>query len=207
MHADYKITDKLGITLGARQSEDRKKFEGGQQDLNMFFYKIAGCYPYNASGSLIGAPANLTCQQALGFQPRESLSDVPARAEPSEFQRVHADGRCAVPLRRGSHGDLSYAKGFKTGGWTTRLTAPLPPGSPAQSFGPETDHTFELGLKSEWFDRHLIVNAATFYSKYEGIQLTYQVITSPVTQNAGNARVQGLKSSRCNRSPAITSPS
>jgi len=48
-------------------------------------------------------------------------------------------------------------------------------------------------LKSEWFDRHLIVNAATFYSKYDGIQLTYQVITSPVTQNAGNAEIKGLE--------------
>ena len=66
MHADYKITDKLGITVGARQSEDRKEFEGGQQDLNMFFYKIAGCYPYNASGSLVGArhlPGGRTCRK------------------------------------------------------------------------------------------------------------------------------------------------
>ena len=88
---------------------------------------------------------------------------------------------------------LSYAKGFKTGGWTTRLTAPLPPGSPAQSFGPETDNTYELGLKSEWFDRRLIVNAATFFSKYDGIQLTYQVVTSPVTENAGDAQIKGLE--------------
>src|SRR5581483_2994594 len=87
----------------------------------------------------------------------------------------------------------SYSKGFKTGGWTTRLTAPLPPGSPAQSFGPETDQTYELGLKSEWLDRQLIVNAAAFYSKYDGIQLTYQVVTSPVTQNAGNAEIKGLE--------------
>ena len=87
----------------------------------------------------------------------------------------------------------SYAKGFKTGGWTTRLTAPLPPGSPAQAFGPETDQTYELGLKSEWLDRQLIVNAAAFYSRYDGIQLTYQVVTSPVTQNAGNAEIKGVE--------------
>jgi iron complex outermembrane recepter protein len=90
-------------------------------------------------------------------------------------------------------GYVSYAKGFKTGGWTTRLTEPLPAGSPAQSFGPETDQTYELGLKSEWLDQHLIVNAATFYSKYDGIQLTYQVLTSPVTENAGDAVIKGLE--------------
>ena len=47
--------------------------------------------------------------------------------------------------------------------------------------------------QSEWLDRHLIVNAAAFYSKYDGIQLTYQVVTSPVTQNAGNAEIKGLE--------------
>jgi hypothetical protein len=31
------------------QSADRKSFISGQQDLNQFFYKIAGCYPANAS--------------------------------------------------------------------------------------------------------------------------------------------------------------
>jgi iron complex outermembrane receptor protein len=88
-------------------------------------------------------------------------------------------------------GYFSYSKGFKTGGWTTRLTQPLPPGSPAQAFGPETDQTYELGLKSEWLDRQLLVNAALFYSQYDGIQLTYQISTSPVTQNAGNALIKG----------------
>jgi len=90
-------------------------------------------------------------------------------------------------------GYLSYAKGFKTGGWTTRLTAPLPPGSAAPSFNPETDRTYELGLKSEWLDQQLIVNAAAFYSLYDGIQLTYQISTSPTTANAGNAAIKGLE--------------
>ena len=90
-------------------------------------------------------------------------------------------------------GYLSYAKGFKTGGWTTRLTSPLPPGSPAQAFGPETDQTYELGLKSEFFDKQVLVNTALFLSHYDGVQLTYQVSTSPVTQNAGNAEIKGVE--------------
>ena len=194
LHADYKITDRLGVTLGARQSEDRKEFEGGQQDLNMFFYKIAGCYPYNASASLIGAPANLTCQQALGFpNPANPFQMYPPGQNHQNFNELTPTAGLQYHFDADLMAYFSYAKGFKTGGWTTRLTAPLPAGSPAQSFGPETDHTFELGLKSEWLDRHLIVNAATFYSRYDGIQLTYQVVTSPVTQNAGNAAIEGLE--------------
>ena len=194
LHLDYKVTDQLGITLGGRESEDRKEFIGGQQDLNNFFYKISGCYPYNASASLIGAPANLTCQQALGFpNPNNPLQMYPLGENHQNFNEFTPTAGIQYHFNPDLMAYLSYAKGFKTGGWTTRLTAPLPPGSPAQSFGPETDNTYELGLKSEWLDRRLIVNAAMFYSKYDGIQLTYQLLTSPVTQNAGNAAIKGFE--------------
>jgi iron complex outermembrane receptor protein len=194
IHADYRLTDHIGLTLGGRESLDRKSFIGGQQDLNDFFYKISGCYPYNASASLIGAPASLTCQQALGFPNPGNHSQVYPPGENHQNFNVFTP---TVGIQYHFDPDLmayfSYAKGFKTGGWTTRLTAPLPPGSGAQSFGPETDQSYELGLKSEWLERRLIANVAAFYSKYDGIQLTYQISTSPVTQNAGDAEIKGLE--------------
>lgn len=194
VHLDYKVTDRLGLTLGGRQSADRKEFVGGQQDLNMFFYKIAGCYPYNAPASLIGAPGNLTCQQALGFpNPANPFQMYPPGNNQQSFNEFTPTAGLQYRFDEDLMAYFSYAKGFKTGGWTTRLTAPLPPGSPAPSFGPETDNTYELGLKSAWLDRRLIVNAATFFSKYNGIQLTYQIATSPVTQNAGDAQIAGLE--------------
>jgi iron complex outermembrane receptor protein len=193
-HLDYQLTDKFGLTLGGRQSDDRKSFTGGQQDLNEFFYKISGCYPPGASASLIGAPPGLTCQQALGFPNPANPSQVyPIGQNHQSFNEFTPTAGLQYHFEPGLMAYASYSKGFKTGGWTTRLTAPLPPGAPAQSFGPETDQTYELGLKSEWLDRKLIVNTAAFFSKYDGIQLTYQISTSPVTQNAGNAQIKGLE--------------
>jgi iron complex outermembrane receptor protein len=198
LHADYKVSDKVGITLGGRFSEDKKTFTGGQQDLNDFFYKlgnlVSSCYPYNASASLIGGPADLTCQQALGFpNPANHYQVYPLGENHQDFNEFTPTASVQYHFTGDVMGYASYAKGFKTGGWTTRLTAPLPPGAPAQAFGPETDQTYELGLKSEWFDRQLIVNTAAFLSHYDGIQLTYQISTSPVTQNAGNAEIKGLE--------------
>jgi iron complex outermembrane receptor protein len=194
LHADYKVSDKIGISVGGRFSEDKKTFTGGQQDLNDFFYKISGCYPYNASASLIGAPANLTCQQALGFpNPGNHYQIYPLGENHQDFNEFTPTANVQYHFTPDLMGYASYSKGFKTGGWTTRLTAPLPPGAAAQAFGPETDKTYELGLKSEWFDRQLIVNTAAFLSHYDGIQLTYQISTSPVTQNAGNAEIKGLE--------------
>jgi iron complex outermembrane receptor protein len=192
-HADYALTDQLGLTLGARESRDQKTFTGGQQDLNEFFYKISGCYPPTASAALIGA-AGLTCQQALGFpNPANPLQMYPIGEQHQNFDEFLPTAGLQYHLTPDLMAYFSYAKGFKTGGWTTRLTAPLPPGAPAQSFGPETDNTYEVGLKSEWFQHQLLVNAAAFYSQYNGIQLTYQISTSPVTQNAGNAVIKGFE--------------
>jgi len=194
VHADYKVTDQLGLTLGGRESIDHKSFTGGQQDLNDFFYKISGCYPYNASASLLGAPANLTCQQALGFpNPSNHFQVYPIGENHQNFNVFTPTAGLQYHFDPSAMAYVSYSRGFKTGGWTTRLTAPLPAGSPAQSFGPEKDQTYEVGFKSDWFDRQLIVNAAAFYSRYDGIQLTYQISTSPVTQNAGNATIKGVE--------------
>jgi iron complex outermembrane receptor protein len=193
-HADYKASDKIGVTLGARLSEDRKSFIGGQQDLNQFFYKVSGCYPYNASASLIGAPASLTCQQALGFSnPNNPDQIYPYGKNHENFTEFTPTANVQYHFTDDAMGYVSFSKGFKSGGWTTRLTSPLPPGSPAQSFGPESDRTYEIGLKSEWLDKQLIVNTAAFLSNYDGIQLTFQESTSPVTENAGNARIEGLE--------------
>jgi iron complex outermembrane recepter protein len=188
VHADYKITDKIGITLGGRESEDHKTFTGGQQDLNGFFYKLHGCYP--------PTPA---CQATLASEgldfpnPNDPFQVYPYGENHQNFTEFTPTIGAQYHFDQDLMLYADYAKGFKTGGWTTRLTAPLPPGSPAQAFGPETDQTYEVGFKSEWLDRQLIVNAAAFYSLYDGIQLTYQISTSPVTQNAGNATIKGLE--------------
>ena len=194
LHADFKATDQWAFTAGGRYSVDDKHFTGGQQELNDFFYKISGCYPYNASASLIGAPANLTCQQALDFpNPANPQQVYPPGENSQRFDVFTPTLGTQYHFTDSIMGYLSYAKGFKTGGWTTRLTAPLPAPAVAQTFGPEHDQTYELGLKSEWLDRNLIVNAATFFSKYQDIQLTYQVSTSPVTENAGDADIKGVE--------------
>ena len=87
---------------------------------------------------------------------------------------------------------MSYSKGFKSGGWTTRLSAPID--NPALArFNPEYDTTYELGLKSTWLDRHLQANIAVFYSKYSNIQLNVQEGPSPVYQNAGDATIKGAE--------------
>jgi iron complex outermembrane receptor protein len=87
---------------------------------------------------------------------------------------------------------LTYSKGYKDGGWTTRLTAPLVP-LHVPTFGPEKANTYELGVKSDWFARTVQLNADVFYTKYDSIQLNFQEGLSPTIENAGDADIKGVE--------------
>jgi iron complex outermembrane recepter protein len=87
---------------------------------------------------------------------------------------------------------VSFSKGFKAGGWTTRLSNPLADIAGA-AFGPEESETYEIGLKSQFLDHRVQANAAIFWTDYTGIQLQIQEGASPVSQNAGDAELKGAE--------------
>src|SRR5262249_43902934 len=82
---------------------------------------------------------------------------------------------------------VSYSRGFKSG-----LFNATNPGLPPVQ--PETVDAYELGLKSELFERRLRANAAAFYNDVNGIQLrgTPNGLTSPIFYNAANADFKGV---------------
>ncbi len=83
-----------------------------------------------------------------------------------------------------------WSKGFKSGGWTTRLSKVIASGADAQ-FGPEKATSYEGGFKSEWFGHRLVLNGAGFYSKFTEMQLNQQVGPSPVLKNLGDSDIFG----------------
>ena len=191
---DYRPIDLIGITVGGRYTQERKQFEGGQQELNGFNYKLFGCA--DANGTIYPNRAfplaPVPCQAALSFPDpsnpvriyvpgtnRKRFSDfspkVGAQLRPSRDLMVYA----------------SWSKGYKTGGWTTRLTNPQ--GSVAPDFNEEKATTWEAGVKSTLLDRRLQLNASAFTTDYKDIQLNIQIGTSPTIANAGNARIKGFE--------------
>jgi len=85
----------------------------------------------------------------------------------------------------------TYAKvttGYKAGGVFFNVSGVNP------AFRPEKLTTYEIGLKSEWLDRRLSLNADVFYSRYRDMQ---QVIATAVfldgaAFNVGRATIKGL---------------
>ena len=84
---------------------------------------------------------------------------------------------------------LSWADGFKSGGFNQRYNA-APPGNAPISFNPETAETYEVGLKLDP-DGPLRINIAAFSSNYDDIQMTYRLGVVPLLFNAGVASIDG----------------
>jgi iron complex outermembrane receptor protein len=80
----------------------------------------------------------------------------------------------------------SYSTGFKSGNYNL-TKANQPPTDP------ETLDAYEVGVKSELFDRMVRANAAAFYYKFHDLQVSSFVGTSTVLTNAAEAEYKGLE--------------
>ena len=60
------------------------------------------------------------------------------------------------------------------------------------AFDPEEITSYEVGLKGEFFDNRLRVNAAAFHSDYKDLQVFY-FTTRVFYENAGKAKIDGLE--------------
>lgn len=94
---------------------------------------------------------------------------------------------------------LSYAQGFKGGGWNSHFNAVLSPAQLAalQKFDQEEAETFELGFKLDLAGNTLRLNGAVFKSDYTDMQVTYRGPApngvAPFLTNAGKASIDGAE--------------
>ncbi len=93
----------------------------------------------------------------------------------------------------------SVGTGFKSGGFSGSASTENRADEP---FDEETAITYEIGLKSMWFDDSLRLNVAAFFTDYEDLQVTrfFRPADNPgnsfgefVTNNAGEAEISGLE--------------
>ncbi len=88
----------------------------------------------------------------------------------------------------------TVATGYKSGGFNSRR---VPPGTPVE-FNAETSINYEGGVKSEFFDHRVVLNADVFLLDLDGFQ---DSLLNPVTGtgfivgNAGNREVKGVEAS------------
>lgn len=188
--ADYKVSDMLSFTVGGRYTDESKTFEGFQSDANGLNYKITNFLGVPGCESITPTISD-ACRIANGFpNPGQPLRYYIAGTQNKSFSNFSPKAGVQVHPSDDVMVYGSWSRGYKTGGWTTRLSNPLPN---APDFDEEKAQTFELGVKSTLLDRRLQINAAVFQSNYNGIQLNFQQGVSPTIQNAGSARIKGIE--------------
>jgi iron complex outermembrane recepter protein len=80
----------------------------------------------------------------------------------------------------------SYSRGYKSGGFNLLQVAP---------YAPEKVNAYEVGMKSQLFDRRLQMNLAAFYYDYQDKQESYRNFTTQqlALTNAAKARTYGFE--------------
>ena len=100
-----------------------------------------------------------------------------------------------LDLQRAVTDDLmmyaGVSTGYKSGGFTEGITVGIP-----GTYGPEYLTAFEAGMKSQWLDRRLTLNAAAFLYDFEDMQVSWtgRVNGVPLTKvdNAASAELYGI---------------
>jgi len=171
--ADIHATDQITLTAGIRYTDEKKTFS--------ITDNRASCN----DGTI-----EATCLD------NSKLFATNGAAIPQEISTKVWTPRFAVNYRPNS--DLlvfaSATKGFKSGGWNARATAP----SEALPFGPEVAWSYEAGFKADLMDRRLRVNLTAFLLDIKGLQTPSAFARANgsiafITRNFANFRNKGLE--------------
>jgi iron complex outermembrane receptor protein len=182
---EYEITKTVSVTAGLRFTSERKRGRltaGGAPDLVPLFQPGEMIGSAQIDQLLVGA-----AQVGPGPLPPQCPPPFPLNAC---YQRQSFDttsnivGGNASFNYRVTDDVLAYAsvaRGFKAGGVSAAALDAIV-GNGGSFVTPEFLWTYEIGIKSEWLDHRLRLNAAAFYNNWTNEQL-FLVIPTPLGNN------------------------
>lgn len=190
-----RLTEALELTLGLRYTNETKDLDSryanslgalggvGCQVLRDQLTAISGLV-----GSLpISAPEQQQALQTIygiGCAPYADplFNDLSTSQDSVDEDEWSGTAKLAYRFNDQVMGYLSYARGYKAGGYNLdrerngnpALNPGLPGGIAADldtSFAKETVDSYEVGLKTEWANGAVLLNGAVFYQDYTDFQL------------------------------------
>jgi iron complex outermembrane receptor protein len=172
---NYKFTDATTLTIGARITRDSKDWIGRQQ---VFVQQLA-----SPTGAIDPA---FTWQQLGGLMNGANFSAYPFGVVTDSHTWTQPTYRVTLSHQfdRDIFGYGTYSHGFKAGGYNDQVGtsgAPITASEKAPT-NPEKADSFEVGVKSELFDRRVRLNEALFYVRYKD---AIRQVVVPVTNLNG----------------------
>ncbi|QIB65082.1 TonB-dependent receptor [Kineobactrum salinum] len=165
-HSSYDLSDRLRLNVGARYTEETKRFTPDQQVLFNEFTQ-----------PLFGGAGFTDGQRILPFQ--EYSQDFDDFSVTAGLDYHWTDRLMTY---------ISYSEGFKSGGFNQRV---FPPREVPGSFDPEQVQVYELGAKWSNSADTIRLESAIFYTDYDDIQVKIIDVVAPGTGNAAAGEVYG----------------
>ena len=156
LDATWQVTERLNLNAGVRWNEDEK-------EASVFVAQYLGRLAPNATlfdPNAVPPGFTLLAVQS-DYTNSRTFSDV--------SPRLGFDYHFTDQIM----GYMSYAQGFKSGGFDMRGNATANPAT-RNGFEPETVDSYEAGIKSMLLDNRLQLNLTVFYAPYEDVQITTQ---------------------------------
>ena len=177
----FNVTDALSLTGGLRYSKDSKSYT---------------YYRYNLDGRTINPFVDpVGAANGIGY---DGPNGTALSGHTGTFEGSRTDYHVSADYRF-NPAVMAYASvgtGYKSGG-----VGPRPfNAQQAIGFGPEKLTAYEIGLKTDLFDRKVRFNTAVFYNDFKDAQLV--LLSCPqfggpgpcaLPQNAGDAKVSGVE--------------
>jgi iron complex outermembrane receptor protein len=173
--ADYHIDPALTLTAGGRFTREDKTVQ------------IATFFPSTA-----GSRCNFMTEVCNYNFPGPTFPGAPGSESWDHFTpKLGAQWQATEDMLLYGH----WSRGVRSGGYNVRNTSFVVSPGP---YGPELQDAFEVGLKSDWLNNRLRINAAAFYNTIEDIQRDINQ-TDPVvgvvqvTRNTADATIKGFE--------------
>jgi len=156
-NAQYEITDNLTLSVAGRYDIEKRKITNIAPDV---------------PNAVTGAPTRNLCVLATGMQQSECRDKATFKKFQPKVSLIYTLGRTGSLF-------VSYGEGFKSGGFNpigTRAQLLLVPGTNPNDiflqdvYGPEQTKAYEVGFKSQLFDRRLTFNGSVFQTDVTGAQ-------------------------------------
>lgn len=162
--ATWSLTDSLEVTGGLRYSDETREFAGE----SIIFVTAAP----SVRGGLF--------PRGFDFLRREkSWDNLSGRLvidyKPADDQLYYA----------------SYSRGFKSGNFNSAAYSNL--AAVSQPVDPEYVDSYEIGAKTQWFDRRLQANVAAFFMDYKDLQVAVFRDATQILTNAATAEIKGAE--------------
>jgi len=174
---DYKFTEKFDVAFGLRQTWETKDID----------------YLYRTAPN--GTTYNNVAQWWLPGSLNANLTTAARQNDSKTWSAFTYDITPTYQFTDNLRAYFRHAKGFNGGSFNAGATAQ----SQVTTIQPEFLKSYELGVKSEWWDNRLQVNAAAFYYDYTDIQQKGTTLNplNPSQQiltfiNAKSGKVRGL---------------